>query len=294
MYLDCPPSIHPVKADIHATIPSNTPPEILTIISNAKEVSLLNGGAVNECFQIVTETETFAFRLGISEPTRYGFNRDEELAFYLEGERLGIAPPLRASDPANGILVMHYIDGTLVDNLKIRSSGMLRKVISLVQTLHKVECSKSCEGKTVQHIRFFMDKLKEKQALPRDWELFINRSIVEMPSSKLVLCHNDLAFNLLEDKCGKLWVIDFECAGWNNPAFDLAFLCIWYEFTEDEKKLLLDLYSEKKISLSELNSAIRLGLLFSALWSRLEVTYGDESYQKQAQELYHKAVMMNL
>jgi len=114
-----------------------------------------------------------------------------------------------------------------------------------------------------------------------------------MPLSKLVLCHNDLAFNLLEDRIGRIWAIDFECAGWNNPAFDLAFLCIWYKFTEEEKQLLLKTYMDKKISMDELNSAICLGLLFSALWLQLEVIYGKDSYQQQANELYQKALAMS-
>jgi len=289
----CPSSISAKETKIHSTFQNVIPAEILAILPNTQETKLLKGGFVNQCFFVKTPTDTFVFRLGVADQTKYGFNREEELAFYKEGERLGVAPALKASDPTKGILVMQYIEGVLVDEQTMRSTGILPKVISLLQALHKEECSKSGEGKTIEHIRFFMHKLKEHQALPTDLEEFINHSIAKMPASKLVLCHNDLAFNLLEDKAGRLWAIDFECAGWNNPAFDLAFLCIWYEFTEEEKLLLLKSYTDKKITMQELNSAIRLGLLFSALWSMLEVVYGKESYQKQAQELYQKALELS-
>lgn len=274
------------------SITSKIPSAILAFFPNAQEAKLLKGGDVNQCYYVKTPKETFAFRLGIANPGKYGFNRDEELTFYQEGERLGLSPPLKASDPTKGILVMQYIEGNLIDEQIIRASGVLPQVITLMQTLHKIECSKRGEGKTIEHIRFFMSKLKEHHSLPADWEKLINHAIAKMPISKLVLCHNDLAFNLLEDN-GRLWAIDFECAGWNNPAFDLAFLCIWYKFTEEEKQSLLTAYTSKKISMDELNSAICLGLLFSALWSQLEVIYGQDSYQQKANELYQKALTMS-
>lgn len=72
-----------------------------------------------------------------------------------------------------------------------------------------------------------------------------------------------------------------------------VFLCIWYEFTQEEKQLLLKTYTDKKISMDELNPAICLGLLFSALWSQLEVIYGTDYYQQKANELYQKAFIMS-
>jgi thiamine kinase-like enzyme len=280
--------------EIPSEYTSKIPSDILAIFPYAQEAKLLKGGAVNQCYFVRNSKETFAFRLGVADSAKYGFNRDEEFTFYLEGVRLGISPPLRTSDSTKGILVMQYIDGNLIDEQIIRAPGILPQVITLMQTLHKIECPKSAEGKTIAHIRFFMNKLKEYLSLRTDWERVANHAIAKMPPSKLVLCHNDLAFNLLEDKIdGRIWAIDFECAGWNNPAFDLAFLCIWYEFTEEEKQSLLKSYTDKKISMDELNSAICLGLLFSALWSQLEVVYGKDSYQQQASELYQKALAMS-
>lgn len=285
-----PSSLIKIQSEMNSKIPS----EILALVPTALEAKPLTGGGVNQCYCVRTSKEIFAFRLGVADPAKYGFNRDEELIFYQEGERLGLSPSLKAFDLTKGILVMQYIDGNLVNEQTIRDLGVLPKVITLMQALHKIECSKSGEGKTVEHIRFFMNKLKEHHSLPIDWERVVNRAIAKMPLSKLVLCHNDLAFNLLKDRTdGRLWAIDFECAGWNNPAYDLAFLCIWYKFTEEEKELLLKAYTDKKISINELNSAICLGLLFSALWSQLEVIYGNDSYQQKANELYQKALVIS-
>ena len=47
------------------------------------------------------------------------------------------------------------------------------------------------------------------------------------------------------------------------------------------------------INLQELDAAIRLGRLFSALWSLLELVYGNEDYRQQAQELYEKVKVVD-
>lgn len=269
-------------------------PEILRACPDACEAVLLQGGAVNRCFRVRTQTEVFAVRLGVADPGKYGFDRVQELAFYGEAERRGLAPPLKASDPSKGVLVMQFIDGKVVSEETIRQPGVLPKIVELVHALHAVESPEKGDGKTIDHIRFFMGKLKEHNALSREWEAVVTHAIEEMPvASSLVLCHNDLAFNLMEDKIGTLWAIDFECAGWNHPAFDLAFLCIWYKFSEQEKTDLLEAYAGD-ISLQQLNAAIRLGLLFSALWSRLEVVYGNKAYETQAEELFQKAAVQNV
>lgn len=267
-------------------------PEILRVCPDAHDVVSLRGGAVNQCFRVSTQKGNFAFRLGVDDPAKYGFNREKELAFYREAENLGIAPPLTNADPAKGILVMQFVDGHVVSKESIRHPGVLTKVIDLIKALHSVESSEMGAGKTIEHIHFFMGKLREHNALLECWEKSVTQAIEKMPAAKkLVLCHNDLAFNLMEDTLGRIWAIDFECAGWNNPVFDLAFLCIWYEFSEQEKIALLEAYPIK-ITLAELHAAICLGLLFSALWSRLEVVYGNTSYESQAQELYDKAIAL--
>ncbi len=284
-------SICPLSLRLESSlVVPNLPPEVLRLCSDVQEVELLQGGAVNQCYRVIMPTGAYAFRLGVADPTKYGFDRREELEFYKEGERLGIAPKLLASDPSQGILIMEYIDGALLDKDAVRKPAVNEKVVALLHTMHAIDAPEnSGEGKTIQHIRFFMEALKGHQALLPEWESFIVQAIANIPkSNKLVLCHNDLAFNMLEDKVGRVFAIDFECAGWNYRVFDLAFLCIWYEFSEQEKMELLSSYNEG-ISLKELNAAICLGLLFSALWSRLEVVYGNDTYQKQAEELYQKA-----
>jgi thiamine kinase-like enzyme len=59
----------------------------------------------------------------------------------------------------------------------------------------------------------------------------------------LAACHNDLLpANLVEDEQGRLWLVDWEYAGWGDPYFDLGNLAVNNEFTDAEDEALLVAY----------------------------------------------------
>jgi len=88
-----------------------------------------------------------------------------------------------------------------------------------------------------------------------------------------------LPANFIQDQ-EKIWLIDWEYAGFNTPLFDLGGLASNNDFTEDEEKYLLENYFEKKLS-SELlikYKAIKCAsLLRETMWSMVsEITSNIE------------------
>jgi thiamine kinase-like enzyme len=64
----------------------------------------------------------------------------------------------------------------------------------------------------------------------------------EIGPIELVYGHNDLlAANLIDDG-GRLWLVDWDYAGFNSPLFDLANLASNNEFTPDMESWLLQAY----------------------------------------------------
>ena len=65
---------------------------------------------------------------------------------------------------------------------------------------------------------------------------------------EIVFGHNDLlAANILDDG-KKLWIIDWEYAGFNSPLFDLGGLASNNGLTEDEENFMLEEYFGHKIT----------------------------------------------
>jgi thiamine kinase-like enzyme len=66
------------------------------------------------------------------------------------------------------------------------------------------------------------------------------KSVLHVNSLPLVACHNDLLpTNLLQDRQGKLWLLDWEYAGWGDRFFDLGNLSVNNEFTDAQDEALL-------------------------------------------------------
>ena len=97
---------------------------------------------------------------------------------------------------------------------------------------------------------------------------------------EIVFSHNDLLpANFIQNE-EKIWLIDWEYAGFNTPLFDLGGLASNNDFNENEEKYLLENYFEKKLS-SELlikYKAIKsASLLRETMWSMVsEITSNIE------------------
>jgi thiamine kinase-like enzyme len=85
------------------------------------------------------------------------------------------------------------------------------------------------------------------QQLPRFLEINSN---LEKTAGAVELCfgHNDLlAGNFIDDN-QRLWLIDWDYAGFNSPLFDLANLASNNEYTQDLERQLLEMYFEQVVS----------------------------------------------
>ena len=105
----------------------------------------------------------------------------------------------------------------------------------------------------------------------------------------IVFGHNDLLpANFLDD--GKrLWIIDWEYAGFNSPLFDLGDLASHSNFSLDQELYLLENYFEKKIKeklLLQYSCFKCAALLRETMWSMVaELTSKiDFDYLKYTEE----------
>lgn len=94
-------------------------------------------------------------------------------------------------------------------------------------------------------------------------------------------CHNDLlAFNLVKDGEGRLYLIDWEYAGVNDPMFDLASYFLENEFTPEDEELFFHYYFAEG---SDLAAARQKILIFKisqdflwSIWTVLKEAKGDD------------------
>jgi thiamine kinase-like enzyme len=122
---------------------------------------------------------------------------------------------------------------------------------------------------------------------PRLAELMARAEVLEAAVGQidLVFGHNDmLAANMIDDG-QRIWMIDWEYAGFNSPLFDLANLASNNEFTPAQEKNLLTLYFERAIGddLWRRYTAMKVAsLLRETMWSMVSELHSKVDFDYAA------------
>lgn len=108
--------------------------------------------------------------------------------------------------------------------------------------------------------------------------------------SKRVPCHNDsLVDNWVLSNKGKLYLIDWEYSGMNEPMWDLSCLSIEAEYSEVEEDSLLRFYLQHEPTIEEKKRFLAAKLYVDylwTLWGLTRVPYDGQFMQEYADERY--------
>lgn len=187
----------------------------------------LLGGITNRNFVVRDRGRKFVVRTGGDIPV-HGIVRANELAAARAAEAAGISPAVIHAEP--GIMVMDFIDGRTFTPDDVRKSANLIPLVDLVRRCHR-DVALHLRGPAPMFwpfhvVRDYVHTLNDggsryAATLP---DLLARASKLEAAVGPIdvVFGHNDLlAANILDD--GKrLWLLDWDYAGFNSPLFDLG------------------------------------------------------------------------
>ena len=214
------------------------------------EIAPLVGGMTNRNF-VVTDSQAgrFVVRVGRDLP-EHGVMRFNELAAARAAYAAGISPEVIFA--TEGMLVCRHIESHTLTPDDVREPRYFASIIDLIRRCH-YEVPSHFRGPALAFwvfhiIRNYLSLLETESGSSLSAELPRLRAMTERLESAvgpitLVFGHNDLlAANFLDD--GKrLWLIDWDYAGFNSPLFDLANLSSNNGFDETlEAQLLHDYF----------------------------------------------------
>lgn len=182
--------------------------------------------------------------------TQEMIDRAAERTSTIEANRLGLDAPLLYFG-ANGEKVTACIpDAVTMSPETMRSPERIAQVAEMLRTLH----SGSTDTDVVFDV-FALAELYESVAAQYGVQLFpdfpaakdavlrIRREQTENGRASTVFCHNDPIYaNWLLDRNGRMYLIDWEYAGMNDPMWDLADLSVESGFSASEDDMLLTAY----------------------------------------------------
>ena len=256
------------------------------------KIQTIEGGLTNQNFLIEENNKKYVVRLGNDIPEHL-VSRSNELIVSKAASNAGISP--KVIYHSEGILVLDYIECKTLSAEGVRKN--IKSIIPLIKKIHH-EIPKNLYGQSVifwvfhvirNYVKFLYDNKSSHSKILSD--LISQSELLEKKSSpyEIVFGHNDLLpANFLDDG-SRLWVIDWEYAGYNTPLFDLGGLSSNNDFSFEEETYLLENYFENKINdklLLQYNSLKCASLLRETMWSMVsELTSKiDFNYANYTQE----------
>ncbi|MFK8083394.1 MAG: phosphotransferase [Granulosicoccus sp.] len=248
--------------------------------------SVLEGGITNRNYKVADDRGEYVVRMGDDIPEHH-IVRVNELGASRAAHAAGIAPAVHFHTP--GTLVLNFVNSRPMTAQAIRHPDTMQRVVSLIKRCHR-EVPMYLRGNSpafwVFHVvRDYAARLRESESpwTPQldSWlETLQQLELVASPFD-IVFGHNDLlAANILDDG-DRLWLIDWEYAGFNTPLFDLGGLASNNEFSQSDELRLLEMYFGEEPSEQRYHQYQAMkcaSLLRETLWSMVSELYSSLSF----------------
>jgi thiamine kinase-like enzyme len=272
--------------------------------SGPLHVEDLPGGLTNHNLKVTTgDGHRYVARLSDPDASLLAVDRDAEHHDSLAAATTGIAPAVvdRVVDgpERSGVLVVRWVDARPWTPGDLRDEANLRRVAAACRVLHGGPRFASDFDMFALQRRYLGVVRERGFRLPARYEAFlpmadrISAALAVRPE-RTVPCNNDLLpANVLDDG-ERLWLIDYEYAGNNDPCFELG--NIWSEASLEPELLepLVGAYYGRPTR-SKLARARLLGLMSKygwTLWAAIQdgLSVLDFDFWAWGMEKYERAV----
>lgn len=211
----------------------------------------IGGGITNHNYVITVDEGrggTYVLRVPGAGTDAF-IDRERELGNHASAAEAGISPPLLHVLEPEKCTVVPFITGeTMHPETLAGHPDRLDKVVDVIRTYHD-KAAFSNDTSVFPMIRDYLEKAAAVDAwFPPDWpELMAVGADIEAAMKRdvpaPVACHNDLlSENFILEPDGRMWLIDWEYGGMNDPYFDLGDFCVEHPLSRDEERLIITRY----------------------------------------------------
>lgn len=250
----------------------------------------LAGGITNTNFVVEDRGRRYVVRIGGDIP-HHGIVRATELAASRAAHAAGVSPAVVYAEP--GALVLDFIEGRTFGPEDVRDPAQLSRLVTLVRTAHR-DIPRHLRGPGpifwVFHVvRDYGHALADSGSryaaqLP---DLLERAEVLHgaVGPIDVVFGHNDLlAANFIDDG-QRLWLVDWDYAGFNSPLFDLGGLASNSDLPPAMAEAMLELYFERPVDESLRRRAAAMtaaSLLRETMWSMVSEIHSSIDFDYAA------------
>ncbi len=241
----------------------------------------LKGGLSNESFTVTQGADRFVVRFGCDYPFHH-VSREREIMVTRAAGQAGFAPELVYAEP--GVMVSRFIDGKTYGEDDV--GGNIGRIAETVARFHtRMPAFVSGPGYIFWVFHVIRDYARTLEAggsrqvdqLAGYLALSQEMEAAQAPLPIIYGHHDFLPANFIDDG-SRLWIIDYEYAGFSTPMFDLAGIASNAGFDDGQAKELLSAYFRRPPDdvICKSHAAMQCAsLLREAMWSMVSELHLD-------------------
>jgi thiamine kinase-like enzyme len=205
--------------------------EFPALAGRPRQLQELSGGLTNRNVKVSTPDAVYVARCTDTGSNFLGIDRDEEYYNTQMAEQAGVGAPVIDYRPDLGILLLGYLNGKTLCNADFQREGVVAKVAAGCLELHRGPRFRGRFDMFERQPRYLKTARDNGFKIPLDYldhaDTFARIETALAIDQTTVPCNNDLlAGNFIEDG-ERVWIIDYEYSGNNDPCFELG--NIWSE-----------------------------------------------------------------
>ncbi len=215
--------------------------QVPALAGTPRTIEDLSGGLTNRNLKVTTPQGTYVARSNRSYTELLGIDREAESVNTQAAELAGVGAPFVEFRPDLDLLVIGFIEGRTFTDADLRAPGQLARLAVACRQLHSGPRFTN-DFDMFARQQFYLRTCRDRGfAIPDGYEaheadfLRIQTAMAVHPVAS-VPCNNDLLAGNIVDDGQRLWLIDYEYSGNNDPFFELG--NSWTECRLDDEHLV--------------------------------------------------------
>jgi thiamine kinase-like enzyme len=230
-------------------------------------------GLTNRNYRVAIGDERFVLRIPGEGTSEYIDRRHEAVAARIAAEA-GVNAEVLFLDETDGLMLTRFIDGAATMNgERFKDLGAVARAAQAFRRMHDCGKSFATEFNLFQKMDEYLDYLRKKAARIPDGYADVQReaeavrAALNARPAALRPCHCDpLAENFL-DTGQRIFIIDWEYAGNNDPMWDLGDVSIEAGFGPEQDAALAEAYFGGRAPAAQVGRMVMYKAMCDLLWT---------------------------
>jgi thiamine kinase-like enzyme len=209
------------------------------VLAGPRTLADLPGGLTNRNVRVTTRTGDYVVRLTQSDAGLLGIDRDAECANTRSAAEAGVGAQVVDYRPDLGMLVITFLPGTALTNDTIGAPGVIPRAAEAIRRLQAGPRFVNDFDMFTRQAGYLALVREHGFPLPDEYDEFaslwerVRRALAVRPAAT-VPCNNDLLAGNYIDDGERVWLIDYEYSGNNDPAFELGNTATECDLTQEQ------------------------------------------------------------